>query len=60
MLTGECIAQPSSEKFLLMVDGNQYKNPNLYSMQRVRDFGVLSLEWAPIGVLYVAEGVERF
>lgn len=59
MLIDGCIAQPSSEKLLLTVDGNQHKT-HTWTACRVRDFGVLSLEQAPIRALYVAEGVERF
>lgn len=42
MLTGECLAWPSSETFPPAVDGNKYRYPQLHNVQRVRDLGTLS------------------
>ena len=44
--TYQSVPQSSSDKFLLAVDGNNYKDPQLDNGQRIRDLGTISCKWA--------------
>lgn len=41
----QCLNQPSSEKLPSAVDGNSYRDPQLDSVERERDFGISSPKW---------------
>lgn len=36
-----CLVQPSSEKLSPVADGNEYRDPQMGKVQRVRDLGIL-------------------
>lgn len=44
ILTAQCISQPSTEKLLTGIDGDEHRNPKLNKVQRIRDFRILSME----------------
>lgn len=39
---GQCIFQPSSEKFLFKVGSKYHRDPKLVKVKRRKDYGVLS------------------
>lgn len=45
MTPNQCLNQPSSEKLPSAVDGNSYRDPQLDSVERERDFGISSPKW---------------
>lgn len=62
--TDQCPIQPSEEKLLLAVDGDQQRDPQQDNVQTVRDLGGLSPKWdvfikaLPQGI-YMEKETER-